>query len=164
MPAMLELLDQRGDFGRRVMQVDYEQYAAGEADLGWLNGSFLLHGKRPFDLDRCLLRIVDALRQSLAAAGSETAHLKVIGLWEGAHSVVNLIAGDAPADLSLAAARHVPRAHVIVNARVAADPQALRQQVNAALESACQEFELEIFDQYQQSFRPGLPAAPQYPT
>ncbi len=35
--ALCEFLDQQGAFGQRVMEVDYDIYAEGEAELGWLN-------------------------------------------------------------------------------------------------------------------------------
>src|SRR5262249_15075301 len=35
--ALPELLDQDGAFGRKVLDVDYDTYAEGEAELGWLN-------------------------------------------------------------------------------------------------------------------------------
>ena len=39
------MLEQAGDFGRRVLNLDYDQYAAGEAALGWLNGTILVKAK-----------------------------------------------------------------------------------------------------------------------
>ena len=35
----MEVLDQQGQFGRRILELDYDVYAAGEAELGWLNSS-----------------------------------------------------------------------------------------------------------------------------
>ena len=40
--AFCEFLDQQGNFGRRVMDVDYDVYAEGEAELGWLNSQAAL--------------------------------------------------------------------------------------------------------------------------
>jgi G3E family GTPase len=160
LPALLEFLEQRGDFGSRVLDLDYEQYAAGEADLGWLNGAFLIRGKRPFNLDRLLLALVGELRGSLAASGAETAHLKAIGLSEGAYGVVNLIDSDSPAELSLPAARQVSKAHLIVNARVAAGPALLESHLAAALHHACETLGLTVADRHVQSFRPGKMAPP----
>src|SRR5690606_16342333 len=36
--AFRRALEEVGSFGRRVMEVDYDVYAEGEAELGWLNG------------------------------------------------------------------------------------------------------------------------------
>ena len=35
--ALCEFLDQQGSFGQRIMDVDYDICAEGEAELGWLN-------------------------------------------------------------------------------------------------------------------------------
>src|SRR5215212_8642041 len=37
--ALVEFVEQRGRFGQRLMDVDYDTYAIGEAELGWLNSS-----------------------------------------------------------------------------------------------------------------------------
>ncbi|MCA9049064.1 MAG: cobalamin biosynthesis protein P47K, partial [Planctomycetaceae bacterium] len=37
MDSLIAMLEQRGSFGQRVMEVDYDVYAEGEAELGWLN-------------------------------------------------------------------------------------------------------------------------------
>jgi Ni2+-binding GTPase involved in maturation of urease and hydrogenase len=158
--AVMEFLEQRGEFGQKVLALDYEQYAAGEADLGWLNGTCLAQGTAPFELDELLLGIVQRLHSSLAAAGAETAHLKVIGQWEGAFGVANLVASQTGPELSLAARRKVPKAHLILNARVAADPELLQSHVSAALEATAEALGLVITDRQTQSFRPGRPVRP----
>src|SRR5260370_24066419 len=37
--ALIELLDQEGNFGRKILDIDYDTYAEGAAELGWLNGT-----------------------------------------------------------------------------------------------------------------------------
>src|SRR5262245_22461507 len=81
--ALEQLLDQDGNFGRRILDLDYDIYAAGEAELGWLNSTMKFSSPSEFELDALLLEIVRSLRDRLGADGYETAHLKVIGLWEG---------------------------------------------------------------------------------
>ena len=49
--ALTELLDQEGDFGRKILDIDYDIYAEGEAELGWLNSSVRVTAAQPFDLD-----------------------------------------------------------------------------------------------------------------
>ena len=36
----LQMLDQDGTYGRRILDIDYDVYAEGEAELGWLNSRF----------------------------------------------------------------------------------------------------------------------------
>src|SRR5262249_11311113 len=53
--ALVELLDQQGPFGRRILDIDYDIYAEGEAELGWLNSAVSVTAAQPFDLDSLLL-------------------------------------------------------------------------------------------------------------
>jgi len=156
----LEFLDQRGEFGNRILAQDYEQYAAGEADLGWLNTGLLVEGRSPFDLDQLLLGIVTRLRESFGLAGLETAHLKVIGQWEGAFGVANLIASHAAPELSLPSRQRVPKAHLILNARVAAEPSLLETHVSNALKEVAGVMNLVMTERHSQCFRPGQPIRP----
>src|SRR5206468_2932953 len=63
--ALTHLLDQEGHFGRKVLDIDYDTYAAGEAELGWLNSSVHVSAAEPFALDDLLLEIVGRLQESL---------------------------------------------------------------------------------------------------
>src|SRR5436190_8877370 len=56
--ALVEFIEQRGSFGRRLMDLDYDIYAEGEAELGWLNSSLTVTAAKEFDLDSLLLSII----------------------------------------------------------------------------------------------------------
>jgi G3E family GTPase len=155
--ALIELLDQRGRFGQRKMELDYDVYAAGEAELGWLNSSQQIAAEQPFDLDQLLLDIITTLSKAFVQLGVEPAHLKTIGLADGVYAVANLVSSTSPPELSLASQAKVKSAHVIVNARVATLPDILQQQVTAALERVCQQYQARLEVQQTQSFQPGRP-------
>jgi G3E family GTPase len=155
--ALEELLDQDGNFGRRILDLDYDIYAAGEAELGWLNSSLKVSGDREFELDGMLLEIVDSIRERLGAGGYETAHLKVIGLWEGFFGVANLVSSDSRPELSLPSHSRVREVDLIVNARVATDPSILEHIVGDAVRGASLAREALIRFHHTQSFRPARP-------
>jgi Ni2+-binding GTPase involved in maturation of urease and hydrogenase len=155
--GLLEMFDQRGVFGRRILELDYDIYAEGEAELGWLNSNLQVTAPQPISLDDLLLTIVRRLRQALQAEGAETAHLKTIGLWEGFYGVANLIANDLEPELSLPSHCRTTEADVVVNARVAIDPQVLQQHVERAVNEACQAAGAKAEFRQTQSFRPGRP-------
>src|SRR5262245_57533207 len=46
--ALTELLDQQGTFGRKILDIDYDTYAEGEAELGWLNSSVRVRAPQAF--------------------------------------------------------------------------------------------------------------------
>ncbi|HUG17821.1 MAG TPA: GTP-binding protein, partial [Planctomycetaceae bacterium] len=105
--GLFEFLAQQGDFGRRVLDIDYDTYAEGEAELGWLNSSQHIVADEPFSMDDFLLQIVERLKTALSERDAEPAHLKTIGLWEGFFGVANLISSDTTPELSLASNQQV---------------------------------------------------------
>ncbi len=155
--ALREMLDQQGAFGRRILELDYDIYAEGEAELGWLNASLRVTAEHTFSLDDLLLDIVRRLETRLQETKAETAHLKTIGMWEGAHAVANLVSSDTRPELSLPSGCLTTIADVIVNARVAASPELLTQLVEEAVRDACTAVQATPEFRQTQSFRPGRP-------
>jgi len=155
--GLLQVLDQQGEFGRRILELDYDIYAEGEAELGWLNANLSISADEPFSLDNLLLSIVERLAMAFIQHKTEAAHLKAIGLWEGFHGVANLVSNDLPAELSLPAECHTSAADLVVNARVATDPKTLEREVRTVVEGACAELSAELNWRQIQSFRPGRP-------
>jgi hypothetical protein len=154
--ALTDLLDSRGDYGRKILDIDYDTYAEGEAELGWLNGTARVTAERPFDLDALLLKVVSNLRGALAG-GEEVAHLKAIGLHEGSFGVANLVSSGTEPELSLPSRGTTTEAEVIVNARVAADPAELEKRVRETTAAACREHGAKAEFVAVRSFRPGRP-------
>jgi G3E family GTPase len=155
--ALTQLLDQDGNFGKKILDIDYDTYAEGEAELGWLNSSVRIRAAAPLAMDDLLMEIVRGLQQSLSGSGAEVAHLKAIGLWEGSFGVANLVSSQGQAELSLPSRCRVQEADVIVNARVAADPDELRRHVRQVIDAVCTRHGAQVTEQQTQSFRPGRP-------
>jgi G3E family GTPase len=156
--AIQEMLDQRGEFGSRKLELDYSAYAEGEAALGWLNAGFSVHGPQPFDLDGLLFGILNRIGDALAVSGAETAHLKLIGLADEKCGVVNLVSSSDAPETSLLAGVNVPNARLIVNARVAADPALISASVLGAVQEACAASGVAAERRHLQCFRPGQTA------
>ncbi len=154
---LFDFLGQRGAFGRRILELDYDVYAEGEAELGWLNASLTVSATAPWPLDDLLVDVIARLRDSLAAAGAEVAHLKAIGLWEGFYGVANLVSSDTQPELSLPSRCLATAAELVVNARVAVDPKELERQVRAAVSAASAANGTTATFREVQSFRPGRP-------
>ena len=157
--AYLDFLAQSGSFGRRVMELDYDLYAEGEAELGWLNSNITVRSStgESFSLDDLLLSIVAGLKEELAKEEAETAHLKAIGLWEGFYGVANLVSSFTEPELSLPSSSNVKDAQLVVNARVAIDPDRLSELVRQVVQAACAKLGAESGIVSIQSFRPGRP-------
>ncbi len=155
--GLTQFLAQDGDFGRRVLDIDYDIYADGEAELGWLNSNISVQADTEFPMDQVLLDILNRLQESLAEVGAETAHLKAIGLWEGFFGVANLISSENQPELSLASNQNAKSFDLIVNARVVCDPEVLEKLVLAAVSEACTAIGATAEFRETRSFRPGRP-------
>jgi G3E family GTPase len=156
--ALVELLDQDGAFGRKILDIDYDTYAEGEAELGWLNASVKLTADRPFDLDGLLAAILRELAGVCRALGGEVAHLKLIGMDEaGAFGVGNVVSSDTEPKLSLASGLRPREADLIVNARVAIDPAVLEAEVRRVVSAEGAKVGVASEFRTSQSLRPGRP-------
>lgn len=154
---LIELLARRGAFGQRKIDVDYDVYAAGEADLGWLNGQFDVSARDPFELDAFVTNLVGRLHQGLLAADAEAAHVKAIAMSDGHYAVANLVSSQTGPELSLPSEASTRAANIVINARVAADPTALESMTRAAVAEACRSISATSHCNSWQCFRPSRP-------
>jgi Ni2+-binding GTPase involved in maturation of urease and hydrogenase len=146
-----------GEAGRRIADVDYDIYAAGEAVLGWLNAAITLTSSDPeIDWRRYALSLIENLRQACVARRADVGHIKLIVTAPAGALVANLTRtheepqvrgeiGGAPAEVRM-----------VLNARVAVPPEELERMVRAALAAAaCTGTRIDVT--HLQSLRPGRP-------
>jgi G3E family GTPase len=155
--ALTALLDQRGAFGRKILDIDYDIYAEGEAELGWLNSSIRVTADKPLSLDELLLDVVRRLQEALARLGGEVAHIKAIGLADASFGVANLVSSRSQPELSLPSRAAVTELDLIVNVRVALDPALIAEQTRQTVTAACAQRAAATTFHTMQSFRPGRP-------
>lgn len=156
--ALAELLEQKGAFGRKILDIDYDTYAEGEAELGWLNATARLTAAKPFDLDALLTTILGELATVCRNLGGEVAHLKLIGMDDaGAFAVGNVVSNDTAAKLSLPSNLAPREAELILNARVAIDPAVLEAEVKKVVAAECGKVGVTAKFRTSQSLRPGRP-------
>ncbi len=139
------------------MEVDYDIYAEGEAELGWLNATVELNSDQPLPVDRAAKRIVDLIRERLEANDAEPAHLKVLCTSGDAVAVANLVSSDTPTMLSVASDSTGSPLTLIINARVCLAPEALQQVVTDAVATLSRELSASSSIESIESFRPGRP-------
>jgi G3E family GTPase len=155
--ALTELLDQRGNFGRKILDIDYEIYAEGEAELGWLNSSIRVVADKPLSVDALLLDVISRLHEALNQLSGEVAHLKAIALSDTSFGVANLVSSQSITELSLPSRTEAKALDLIVNARVALDPELIAQQVRQTVIAACTASSAKAEFHTMQCFRPGRP-------
>jgi G3E family GTPase len=154
--ALTELLDQEGSFGRRIFDIDYDTYAEGEAELGWLNASVRVASGRSFAIDDLLLDVIRRLQKSLQGSG-EVAHLKAIALGDVSFGVANLVSSATQPELSMPSKSQGRALDLIVNARATVSPEDLEAKVRQCVAEACAGIGASGTFHTLQSFRPGRP-------
>ena len=140
-----------------AMEMDYDLYAAGEAELGWLNCQVSARADERFELDQLVLKMVDGIGRRLIKGQNEVAHLKVLGQTMSESSIANLVGSSTKTEISLASEIKTDSADLLVNARVAASPEILKQIVETTTDSLSAELGVELKIGEMQSFRPGRP-------
>jgi Ni2+-binding GTPase involved in maturation of urease and hydrogenase len=141
----------------QMMEVDYDIYAAGEAELGWLNCQAQFASDKELPLDNVLLALVTRLRDALVKSDSEPAHLKVLGQIGDETGIANLVGSGASVELSVASQAQAKTLNLIVNARVATAPEALEQVVRVCVAQVGEDFSAATEIEKMQRFRPGRP-------
>jgi Ni2+-binding GTPase involved in maturation of urease and hydrogenase len=141
----------------RVLDIDYDTYAEGEALLGWLNGTVTFSDAA--DADDLLLAIARHVHAALAADGLEIAHLKLTltPAHGGGISVVNAVRTDAVPELAFPLDAQVDGGEITLNLRAEADPDRLHAIVCGALDAERQLRGMALTPRHLESFRPGRP-------
>jgi len=149
----------RGDTersGTRLIDVDYDIYAEGEAVLGWLNASATLKSAHGANWKRLAITILERIQMAATDRGAEIAHVKlVLTASTGQYTAsltstygIPIIRGgmaDSPTDVSL-----------VINARVEMSPgtlQGIVEEVLLAEGGGILDLEIETM----QSLSPGRP-------
>ena len=119
------------------MEVDYDRYAAGEAMLGWLNGTVDVSARAPFDPDAWLLDVASGVQERLNRSGAGIAHFKLtIRPDDGDAREIgsaNVVRNDSPPETGIRLGRNIASGRVIVNLRAEGEPEALAGAVTDAL-------------------------------
>ena len=144
---------------RPVMPIDYEIYAEGEAELGWLNATVQLSSPAPFDANALLSILAKELQNRLQAVDAEVAHLKMtfspsIGL--GDIAVVNLVRNDYVPELTSRTEELSNDGQLIINLRAQAQAQDLADGLQQSLKSIATR-ELTVNLDHLEHFQPAKP-------
>ncbi|MCR5364938.1 MAG: cobalamin synthesis protein P47K [Prevotella sp.] len=132
-----EWLDQvttRTDAGKRLLDIDYDRYAHGEAVLGWLNGTVMLHAQQPADWDQLLQTLISDLKAALEREALAVGHVKIIAENGQGYAIANITGAKRTLTIRSGAGTSTD-VRLIVNARVECSPEHLDQLVRDALVS-----------------------------
>lgn len=133
-----EVSNRQGE-GTKILDINYDKYAHGEAVLGWLNGTVALTGKNAY-WDSLLKDIMNGFANAIRKEKLRVGHIKVIAE-SGKQYAVGNITGDASTLQIRGTAGMSNNVKLIINARVETSPEHLDEIVKAVLVDA-------INDQY----------------
>jgi len=171
---LVEELSQHSATGLPAVEIDYDIYAEGEAELGWLNATVKVapveerqdkDTSEHCSLDSLVECLVEKIANQFAQDNLEPGHVKVLGssLIEGPEgtrlvtSVANWVATGEPAELSIACHTQVRFADLLINARVASDPERIAGTISQAVDTLAKLHSLDCQITDLQQFSPARP-------
>lgn len=144
-----------GPAGRHIVQVDYDTYASGEAELGWLNAAIELQAGPEYRWEAFLKDLMARLQAGLTGAGGQIAHLKILLTGPDSSLQANLTASDQEPAIRGQGGKG-GSAGLVINARVRMAPEPLRRIVEECLQaSAGETVQASVVEIT--SFKPGRP-------
>ncbi len=126
--------------GTHIAEVDYDTYAEGEAELGWLNLAAEIRAPLPIEGEMLVRAVLEALVRELAGRG-EVAHAKALfeskatGGVDGATSVASFVGSGSAVRVSssVASTSSASDGRLVLNARAHIAPDDLRAAAGNAL-------------------------------
>jgi G3E family GTPase len=147
-------------------EIDYEEYAEGEALLGWYNGTLRLEAKGEagkeagVDGNQLLTDLAATLQRQLASHGIEIAHLKMTltpADFGTDIAVLNLVRTDGRAELSHTLRDAVWTGQLLLNLRAEGEPDTLRAAAGSAIAAVANAHGVDLAIEHEESFSPAKP-------
>ena len=120
--------------GTKILDIDYDKYAHGEAVLGWLNGTVALSGENVY-WDTVLKDIMTGICRVIKKEKLRVGHIKVIAE-NGKQYAVGNITGDVSTLQLRGTAGISNQVKLIINARVETTPEHLDEIIREVLVEA----------------------------
>lgn len=133
--AWLDAVTTRADAGQRVVAVDYDVYAEGEAVLGWLNASIVLRGQE-VDWNGFAAALLRGLSRGFDDGKAAVGHVKLM-ISAGEGFLIGNVTGTADTLSIRGTLPPGPEASLTLNARVQMSPAALDASVRTMLTATC---------------------------
>lgn len=141
--------------GHALTDINYDTYAEGEAQLGWVNMTVSLDG--PVDTASFQTELMDRLQQALRANDIEVAHLKFSIAADDTLSHANLTATDSEPSYSGSDLGTVEESSLVFNARAVGEPDEIRTIARGAINATATPADVDVTIEKEQAFRPEYP-------
>ncbi len=132
----LDAVMSRSDAGLKIVDVDYDRYAEGEAVLGWLNASIKLKGKS-IDWKVYATDLLKMMGHRFDRLGESVGHVKLIIVGDDDNCVVGNLTGSVETLSVRGRFMKNSAVHLTLNARVEMTPKKLENISREMLEFSC---------------------------
>ena len=123
--AWLDEVTEHSNAGQRIVEVDYDVYAEGEAVLGWLNATVTLHGE-PTNWNQFTKSLLGGLSQRFDSMTASVGHVKLM-VEAGENFLIGNLTGQGDTLSIRGTAGTTSKARLTINARVQMAPEALEK-------------------------------------
>lgn len=144
----------------RSLDIDYQDYADGEAALAWCNASLEVNADAEFDGNAFLADCMSALAESLHQADAAVAHMKMtLSPEDGSGEIASSNIVDDESAPAAGQQLMDPLAHgaIMINIRAETDPAVLQAAVYQLLARQQQQHDLQLALDDLECFRPSAP-------
>lgn len=143
--------------GANITDVDYDIYAEGEAELGWLNAIYHISARTPVSADAFVKDVIFNIGKAMRRRGAEIAHLKAIFTIPGGASVANDTGSPSGVQLSKSCGGSASDGTLTINARVHLDPESIYNITISGVDAAAAAEGAKAVRAESYHFRPGRP-------
>ncbi len=119
--------------GNKILEVDYDTYALGEAELGWLNTSISLIAHEETDWEAFALEVICRIQSELASRSAEIGHLKLLLANSTGQVVANATSISERPAAHGSMAKDAGAVTLVLNARAHVDPDQLKSIVERSI-------------------------------
>jgi Ni2+-binding GTPase involved in maturation of urease and hydrogenase len=152
----IEMVSRAAGGGGKILDVDYDLYASGEAELGWLNASISLTAREETDWNAFARDLIGRIQADLAGRSAEIGHLKLLLSNLAGQVALNITGMDEKPSARGGIPACAGVTTLVINARARVEPEVLKAIVKHSLEAAASDAitfpELDLC-----SFKPAYP-------
>jgi len=141
---------------RKSLDIDYQRYGAGEADLAWFD--------QELEISSATGNAVEMAKQIIGRILAETenrnwtiGHLKFIMEANGEAEKISFTININRSNLDELSLSESSEVRIIINARVETDPELVRQMIAEVIQSVRNENQVTILELNTSAFKPGFP-------
>ena len=151
----MNVLEQFEPSGRASLDIDYDMYADGEAQLAWLDESMTIISSQK-NAVKIANEIISQIEHDIKEKRLTIGHLKFFIETESWKKKIS-ITSSLPLSFFAPEENVAAQAHLLINARVETEPAVIQQIVNDTLKQMVQKHDCNIMVEKCSAFTPGYP-------